>query len=423
MNTYQQRYAYPTRYINDAIDHAVSQIVVIPCFKETALIQTLNALHRCTPTQGMTEVIVVINESESADSEATAINRQCLAEAQKWAQENPLSWLKFHFVYVNDLPRKHAGVGLARKIGMDEAAWRLEQINKPKAPIICFDADSQCSENYLQEIENYFSRFPKTKGASIHFEHPLSGDFPKEWYEAIEIYELHLRYYVNGLRYANFPFAYETIGSSMVVRADIYQKQGGMNRRKAGEDFYFLHKIIPHGDFADITDCMVIPSPRPSDRVPFGTGKAVGDFLASGETQSMVSYNPAIFTILKAFIHQAADFYRKPYEEVIQQLDDDSVAFLEHLNFKEDLQKILKNSPNANIYKQRFFQWFDGFRCLKYVHFLRDQRAYKNIDLREGAHELAQTFKMSPDTKANLLHLFREWDKKSYYLPDLSSWE
>ena len=88
---------------------------------------------------------------------------------------------------------------------------------------------------------------PRSPGCSIYFEHPLHGPLEPKVYEAIAAYELHLRYYVQALRYAAFPYAHHTIGSSMAVRADAYAKQGGMNKRQAGEDFYFLHKIIPLG--------------------------------------------------------------------------------------------------------------------------------------------------------------------------------
>jgi hypothetical protein len=136
--------------------------------------------------------------------------------------------------------------------------------------IACFDADCTCDPNYLAATENFFQSQPSAPGASIYFEHPLDG----ENREPIALYELHLRYYVEALRYAGFPHAYHTIGSSMAARADPYFKQGGMNKRKAGEDFYFLHKIIPLGGFGEINDTRVIPSPRASHRVPFGTGRA-----------------------------------------------------------------------------------------------------------------------------------------------------
>jgi len=38
-------------------------------------------------------------------------------------------------------------------------------------------------------------------------------------YGAIAAYELHLRYYVQALRYAGFPHAHHTVGSCLAVRA------------------------------------------------------------------------------------------------------------------------------------------------------------------------------------------------------------
>ncbi len=43
--------------------------------------------------------------------------------------------------------------------------------------------------------------------------------------------------------------AYHTIGSSMAVRCSAYAKIGGMNRRKAGEDFIFYTNLYPRVDF------------------------------------------------------------------------------------------------------------------------------------------------------------------------------
>lgn len=211
------------------------------------------SLSKCDRPHCDVEVIVVINQSEKTPDEIKEINQRTYQQAKKWAQENRQSHLRFHILLMDDLPVKHAGVGLARKIGMDEACYRFHKAKNPKGIIVCFDADSRCETNYLVEIENYFLNNPKAQACGIHFEHPLSGcDFHENIYEAITLYELHLRYYVNAQRWAGFPHAWQTIGSSMVVRCDAYQKQGGMNRRQAGEDFYFLHKFIPLGNFGEI---------------------------------------------------------------------------------------------------------------------------------------------------------------------------
>jgi len=109
--------------------------------------------------------------------------------------------------------------------------------------IICFDADCLCDSNYFLAIEEHAEKHPSADGFNIYFEHPCEGtDYPQEIYEGIIQYELHLRYMNQFLRYAGFPFAYHTIGSSFAVRAGTYALQGGMNSRKAGEDFYSLIK-------------------------------------------------------------------------------------------------------------------------------------------------------------------------------------
>jgi len=133
---------------------------------------------------------------------------------------------------------------------------------------------------FFAEIEKHFEQHSNTPGCSIYFEHPIAGnEFEANIYEGIINYELHLRYYYQALKYCGLQYAFHTVGSSMVVRSSAYQKQGGMNKRKAGEDFYFIHKIIALGNFSELNSTVVYPSPRISDRVPFGTGKAIGDWI------------------------------------------------------------------------------------------------------------------------------------------------
>jgi hypothetical protein len=240
------------------------------------------SLKKCKRPTCDVEVIIIINHSETAPAQVKAKNQKTYEQAILWAHENNQPHLKFYPLLLDDLSRKHAGVGLARKIGMDEACYRFERIYNKKGIIACFDADSRCDVNYLQALESHFKQNPSAQACGIYFEHPLSGpDFPEEVYKAISQYELHLRYYVHAQRWAGIPHAWQTIGSSMAVRCDAYQQQGGMNRRQAGEDFYFLHKFIQLDHFGEITSTKVIPSPRPSHRVPFGTGRAVGDLLKS----------------------------------------------------------------------------------------------------------------------------------------------
>ena len=315
------------------------------------------------------------------------------------------------------MPKKHAGVGLARKIGMDEAVRMFESIDNHDGVILCFDADCHCEPNFLSEVFNYFNNNPASSGCAINFEHPLNGILDDRVYKGITYYELHLRYYVDALKYAEFPYAYHTIGSSMAVRSSAYQKQGGMNRRKAGEDFYFLHKIIPLGHFGEITSTTVYPSPRASNRVPFGTGRAVGEWLA-GEQEDYLTYHYQIFEDLKIFMNQVDSYFQvdeKGLKELILDLPRSISGFIVSLNFEIKLKEIQGQSTNLQSFRKRFFQWFDGFRVLKYVHFARDNFC-PNIPTTEAVDWLFGKYGEGPPTelKEKLIKL-RNLDKEGVF--------
>ncbi len=40
------------------------------------------------------------------------------------------------------------------------------------------------------------------------------------------------------------------VGSALAVKALQYVKAGGMNRKQAGEDFYFVQKLVPPVDIS-----------------------------------------------------------------------------------------------------------------------------------------------------------------------------
>ncbi len=379
----------------------LGMIVVIPAFQETALIDSLQSLKKCTLPEMAVEVIVVINDSEKAENTVFEFHEEAYQKARTWAKENSSDRLSFFILYQSKLPAKHAGVGLARKIGMDEAVYRLESVENPGGIILCYDADSTCLENYLQEVERYFAEHPKRAAASIHYEHPLAGEaFSPETYQAIIAYELHLRYYIEIQRWAGFPFSYHTVGSSMAVRANAYQAQGGMNRRKAGEDFYFLHKFISLGNFGEINSTKVIPSPRTSSRVPFGTGKSVQDILDRKEAYT--TYAPASFADLKLFLKEVPAFYSKEAMGKLSADFPESIKqFLATLDFEKKMQEIRDNIGNENQFVSRFYRWFNAFLLMKYVHFTRDH-FYPNLAVEIAANQFLMEREMIAEEQTPL---------------------
>lgn len=365
--SYIKKHSLRSAIIKEKVNDKLGLVIVIPAYNEKSILKPLQALSACSKPLSAVEVIVVFNASETDDSSVRATNEAAMTEAETYYNQLNRPPYKLHLINENELPKKHAGVGLARKIGMDEAVRRLGQANNTKAPIICFDADSCCAPNYLCSIEEHFKTYATTPACSIHFEHPLNGEeFNEEIYSGIALYELHLRYYKNGLGFANLPYAYHTIGSSMAVRATDYCKQGGMNKGKAGEDFYFLQKFIKIGTFSELKTTKVIPSPRVSDRVPFGTGRALMEMIEQ-DRDLKTSYAWSSFLVLKEAVQNVHSWYMG---EIRTHAYFKEFVGEEQLRAKVD--EIRSQSTTQKLFIKRFFYWFDAFRCLKFMHFLRD---------------------------------------------------
>ncbi len=408
MSVYFERYAYTDQLIQEPPSDNLGMVITIPCYNEPELTKSLASLAYCHPGRVDVEVIVVINHSEDASEAIKKQNKDTYQSALDFAKVYNTEHIQFH-ILLKELPPKHAGVGLARKIAMDEAARRLDAVGQPEGIIVCFDGDSLCEDNYLLAIDQFFQANPNAPGCSIHFEHPLEGELEPAIYKAIIDYELFLRYYVHALRYAGFPHAYQTIGSSMAVRNHIYQKQGGMNRRKAGEDFYFLHKVIPLGGFGEIKRTKMIPSPRQSDRVPFGTGKAVNDWLNKG---SLETYNPKSFEDLMKFYTKLnlVEDYNSLLINILDNIPKPIVEFSKTIDLQENMERIKKNSKDLESFKANFHRWFDGFKVLKYVHFARDH-FYPNLPIKEACDWLFERLGLpQQDSAKEMLLRLREVD-------------
>lgn len=392
---YLQKRTFFPAFIQDPPHPDLEIIVVIPCYNEANLIASLRALQQARSAEMIVEIMVIINDGEHAAGHIKAQNKATFAAAKSWANTHSTDQKKFHIHYFADLPAKKAGVGLARKIGMDEAARRFEQIGHSSGIITGFDADSLCLDNYFYALRSHFDQYPSIQAASLWYEHPLAGTVydPKTYY-AIAQYELHLRYFTLVKRWANYPHAYETIGSSMAVRADAYQQQGGMNTRKAGEDFYFLNKFMINETLNECNTTTVIPSPRISDRVPFGTGKAVGDLLR--QAVILDTYNPQTFVALKKLTALVATFYDSNVN-FSKHLPEVIMAFLKQQHFEKHLEEIKANTKNLPSFHKRFYRWFDPFLLMKYTHFARDY-FYPNVPVTQaGRWVLEHHFALEED--------------------------
>ena len=324
-------------------------------------------------------VLFVINNSENAENEIVENNRKSFELLKKVIEkEHPNFHLpkKLDFAVINAfkgknaLPQKTAGVGLARKIGLDAALALLDYSSSKQKLLISLDADCEVSRNYFTEIYLQSNK-RKLKAGYVNFEHPVDIE---PYSKAIIDYEIFLRYYVAGLKYAKSPYAFFTIGSTMISDAEAYVKIGGMNKRKAAEDFYFMEKLAKLFDVVEINSATVFPSPRISERVPFGTGRSVYELL-SGKRNYGELYSPRIF---EALLKWDELFFNEniltslEYLERAGKINPHLKNFLIERKFHENWEKILnKNASDKQIIKQKKLL-FDGFETLKLVHYLRD---------------------------------------------------
>ncbi|HEY5692033.1 MAG TPA: family 2 glycosyl transferase, partial [Cyclobacteriaceae bacterium] len=203
-----------------------------------------------------------------------------------------------------------------------------------------------------------------------------------------------------------YPYAVHTVGSCMVVRASTYAKGGGMNKRKAGEDFHFLHKLVQEGGWQLITNAVVYPSCRASDRVPFGTGKAQLEYKI---TLSRTSYNPEIYRIIGNVFKVIDQFYSQQID--LNLLPKEAGKFLRQNGFENEMLEMKRQSGSLQSFRKRWWQWMDGLKVLKLVHHLRDQ-GLANVPVVQAAQALLSTEKTQLNDQSEwLLNEFRNLDK------------
>lgn len=372
--------------IQDKPELNLKFIVVIPCFNEFYLVKTLNSIWDSKRTTSSVEVIIVINSAENTEQKILNQNIKSLNEVKNWIAQHDDSLLRFFVLDEQNLPRKFAGAGLARKIGMDQAVYRFNHLKNNDGVIVSIDADTTIKSDYFVELERHFNKYPKTNVITSYFEHPIEGnEFDKDIYNAISIYELYLRYYKQALNYTGFPYSFYTIGSCFAVNANTYIKQGGMSRKQAGEDFYFLHKIFPLGKCYEINSTCVYPSSRTSDRVPFGTGPMVKSIIDTKQ-EEFLSYAFDSFLELKQFfliIHKLFNIHENELDEVLKKLPICIADYLKKNDIYAVVQEINENSSNINTFTKRFFDWFNAFRVLKFLNFAHDKYYKKQSLLNE----------------------------------------
>lgn len=384
---YFQKYSYLTPQIKEPPSGLLRFSVVIPAYLEEDIVDALVALKNANKPKAEVEVIVVVNYSENDSNENKKRNIHIYRLLKEWSIKNSSKTFKFHSILAEDLPKKHAGVGLARKIGMDEAVARFGLIHCPNGTILSLDADAKVDENYFTSLEEKMSDTDCYGICIYQFAHELEGrEFDQVIYDAAAEYELHLRYYRHILHYSGFPYSNYTIGSCFGVNAKVYASHGGMNRRQAGEDFYFLNKVFPNTNLLEITDSCILLSPRPSMRVPFGTGPVVSRLSKQGE-EGYCTYVPEAFFDLKCLFDSIETLYNEDsIKNSVKGCSQTIREFLSEQKFFEKIIEIKANTSSLKSFIKRFYSWFDGFKVVKYLNYSHSEY-YQKIPVQKAVSE------------------------------------
>lgn len=400
---YLQKYSVGNKWELVADDtEDISQVVVIPAYAEKEMIfYTLASLAQNQPSSlKYSFVLCVVNNKKSSPDWVKKNNQETMEYLQALVKKKNLNQpsvdkniqealqyvidgrLKLGYIDATsagfEIPEKTGGVGMARKIGMDMALRLLQNSAARQKIILSLDADTLVQNNYLQAVKNYF--IGNKKIAVISYEHQEPQACEEK--AAIYCYEIFLRYWILGLKYAKSPYAFHSIGSAMACSTDAYLAVRGMNKREAGEDFYFLNKLAKIGKIGEIRNTRVYPSPRASQRVPFGTGKRIQRFL-DGNHDEYVLYNPRIFEILSSWLKlmdTSLDCGEKEILKEAGQISFELELYLKDCHFPEIWSKIRMNSKDQKRLIYQFHCWFDGFKILKLINYL-SREAYPQINM------------------------------------------
>ncbi len=361
----------------------VQQVVVIPALAESEwLFETLDSLARNDDAElRRTLVICVVNnrtkplatDDQVENNERTLLRLRALVDGEGEGAET--ASLRLAVVDASSPGSEiepTVGVGEARRIGLDYGLAVLSENDAPRGPLLSLDADTLVAPDYLLRVREHFETGDAWAGV-VAYEHQLPQEPNRR--AAIVLYEIFLRYHELGLRLAGSPFAFPTIGSTICARADAYVAVGGMNRRQAGEDFYFLQQLAKTGGVSRIDTTTVYPCGRPSDRVPFGTGASVARYL-DGRRDAETVYNPEVYSILGRWLATVGGGLESGAGELLEQahaIDPYLERFLVANRFESTWPRLQQNAPNRFVLEAQFHRWFDAFKSLKLIHHLRDQ--------------------------------------------------
>jgi len=352
------------------VRHDYKFFIVIPCYDEFEYIfDTLKSIN--LQNQNLlndTLVVIVINNS---------IDDSLQVKQNNFKTYNLLITKKYHFDFVtidcfshqNEMPIQLAGVGYARKIGLD---FSLNHTLNNKSIFCSLDADTIINKNYIDVIDYHFN-YKKIEVAVINFEHQRSNNPIIE--KAIRKYEFLLKNIAQKIENTGSPYGYVSMGSTIACNMQSYIACGGMNTKKSTEDFYFLQSLAKYTTIHKIKDLLVFPSSRNEKRIYLGTGFRMDEYVKNKTFKNLnfseKSYQE-IFKINQIIDQNCMESSNAIIESMKQKLNKKSIDFLNRKNMESVLIKFKNNAKNKKQFKLFFNQWFDALSIMRFLKHLND---------------------------------------------------
>ena len=239
--------------------------------------------------------------------------------------------------------------------------------------LINMDADTLFGSDYVSGMAE---QMEKTGSDAVlpQYYHRLSGNDMLD--RAMLRYEIYMRCYLFHLLRIGSPYAFTALGSAICCRIGTYRKSGGFDKRQAGEDFYLLQRMAKCGKITFHHECTVYPSPRLSDRVPFGTGPAIR-LLQSGEGNYPIFPPEAFDEIAESYRH-IDDFRQKNISTPLTDFMDMQAG--NNLLW----ERMRKNYPTPETFARAFHQKADGLRIFQFLrHYAASHPASDEENLRK----------------------------------------
>ena len=401
---YRERHAEPESGLAALCPDSFDFVMVVPvCAESAAFVDGYRAAARGA---GRLLIIAVLNGRAGADDSVHAVNVECFRELRHrfslrelgrggWlGRDASMSVLVVDRFTTDRRLGSRQGVGLARKIGADIALELVAAGRVRHAFVAMMDADARVPEDYFGRIAELE---PECSAAMFPLWHEPSGKGDVD--RATALYEVRLRYYQRGLQWANSPYAFHTVGSTMVVHALCYAQVRGVPLRQAGEDFYLLGKLSKLRPLVRLRGEPVRLCSRLSERVPFGTGPESAKLARGAELEL---YHPNCFTAVRDVMRALRCVSELPcvsgqpfsepgsseqrssaqgfpghikIEEPFSRLSPLVQGFLESQGALRAWLKLSEQAPNPAARLRRLHDWFDGFRTLKLIHHVREHLA------------------------------------------------